>query len=141
MTIYFEPLYMLPFPVFLRFPVGVCHGFHGLKSPRLFNFASFRRHLYTDIIKPEAWKPPAIHVRVFQTPFLIILLSEGEGVWRTRCPKGRIAAGSWTRGIQAYPTHLPSAKTAVNYVSHKNLCSFVEKTQSWLLIMFFCQKK
>ena len=58
------------FPSSSRFSIGVCLVFHGLKSPRLFNFASFRRHWYTDIIKPEAWKPPAIHVRVFQTHFL-----------------------------------------------------------------------
>ena len=31
------------FPSSRRFSVGVCLGFHGLKSPRLFNFASSRR--------------------------------------------------------------------------------------------------
>ena len=54
MTIYFEPLYTLPLPVFQTVFCRRILGFHGLKSPRLFNFASFRRHLYTDIIKPEA---------------------------------------------------------------------------------------
>ncbi len=38
----------------MRQNIGVCLVFHGLKSPRLFNFPSFRRRLYADIIKPEA---------------------------------------------------------------------------------------
>ena len=39
---------------------GICNPHH--RSP------SSRRFFYVDTIKPEAWKPPAIYVRVFQTP-------------------------------------------------------------------------
>ena len=58
MTFYFEPLYTLPIPVFQTVFCRRILGFHGLKSPRLFNFASFRRHLYTDIIKTGGLKAP-----------------------------------------------------------------------------------
>ena len=62
------------------FLIGVCLGFHGLKSPRLFNFASFRRHLYTDIIKTGGLKAPGDSCSRLPDAFLIILISEGGGV-------------------------------------------------------------
>ena len=50
---------------------------------------------------------------VFQTHFHDYPSFWRCGVWRTRCLKGRIAAGSWTRGIQTSHTHPPSAKTGI----------------------------
>ena len=61
------------FPSSRRFSVGVCLVFHGLKSPRLFNFPSFRRRLYADIINRRLESPRlfmfASSRRLFDYPY------------------------------------------------------------------------